>query len=137
MQYYQTRVEKIPGTDLREVSRKAKQLYASLNGRSKRRPHVRSKFFEKQKIFLGLFWQHLEDKLNNRDKLRRLKYFPCAIDLIIHTNCEPVSIKVNPHKSSEILYRFTGITKNREIFHVQIKEDKHSKEKFLISVFPI
>lgn len=137
MKYYQVKVGKIPGTDLKEVFKRARKIYDSIVGNAKRRAHVRSKYFKKQKIFLGLFWHHIDDKLNRRDKIRRLKYFPCAIDLIINSNYGPNSIKENPHKSSEILYRFTGITKDQEIFHVQIKEDIRTREKFLISAFPV
>lgn len=137
MKYYQTRVDKIPGTDLKEIFKRAKSIYDAICPKKKRRAHVRSRYFKKQKIFLGLFWHHIDDKLNRRDKIRRLKYFPCAIDLIMNSSYDPGSIKENPHTSSEILYRFTGITRNQEIFHVQIKEDIRSREKFLISVFPI
>jgi hypothetical protein len=107
MEYYQTREKKISGTDMKEVYKKAINVYKSIIKNSKRRPHIRSKYFRKQKVFLGLFWQHLEDKLNNKDKLRRLKYFSCAIELIMHSNFTPIS-KENVDKRSEILHRFGG-----------------------------
>lgn len=135
MKYYQTSVEKLSGSDLKEVTKKASRMYDEVIGKTRRRPYVRSKYFDKEKIFLGLFWSHLYGKLNHRDKLRRVKFFPAAIDLIQNTKYNPASIK-NPHKSSEILHRFAGKTKTGEIFLVQIKEDMRTGEKFLISVFP-
>lgn len=136
MQCYQTHTDKLSGTDLKEVIKKASQLYDEIIGRTKRRPYIRSKYFNKEKIFLGLFWEHLHGKLNHRDKLRRIKLFPLAIDLIKNTKIEPIS-KENVDKTSEILHRFIGRTKDKEIFFVQIKESKRSKEKFFISVFPL
>lgn len=68
--------------------------------------------------------------------MRRLKYFPCAIELIQKSRFEPES-KENPNKRTEILHRFTGVTKENDIFFVQIKEDKRTGQKWLISVFPL
>ena len=92
-------------------------------------------YFKKQKVFLGLFWQHLHEK-NLRDKARRLALFPCAIELIQKTKYEPSS-KDNPNRKSEIFHRFAGSTPDNEIFFVQIKEDKNTKEKYFISAFPL
>jgi hypothetical protein len=77
----------------------------------------------------------LRDKFSLKEKIRRLKFFPCALELIEHSRLNPVS-KDNPNKNSELLHRFKGETKQKEAFFVQIKEDKRSGEKFLISVFP-
>lgn len=65
-----------------------------------------------------------------------MKFFACAIELIKKSKHEPVS-KENPNKSGEILHRFAGSAKNDELFFVQIKEDKQTGKKFLISVFPV
>ena len=88
----------------------------------------------KEKIFLSLFWQHLGDK-HHKDRIRRIKYFPCAIEVICKSPFNPIS-KENREKKSEILHRFQGITKEKEKFYVQIKENKNNKQKYLISVFP-
>ncbi len=135
MDIYQTKAEIISGTDIKEVQRKAEQLYENITKRTRRRPYLRSRYFQKQKIFLGLFWSHLYQKLNHRDKLRRLKFFSCAMELILNSNHEPTA-KENPNKTSEVLYRFVGISKSGKRFFVQIKENKRSGEKFLISIFP-
>jgi hypothetical protein len=42
----------------------------------------------------------------------------------------------NPHKKGEILHRFAGLTKDKELFYVQIKEDKRSGKKYFMSCFP-
>lgn len=135
MKYYQTRAKKLPGTSYKEIYKYAITLFREIKRKTKRRPYIRSAYFNKEKIFLGLFWQHLEDHLHYNDRVRRLKYFVCALELIQNSKLPPV-FKENPHKSSEILYRFTGLDKNGEVFHVQIKEDRYTREKFLISIFP-
>lgn len=135
IQAHTTKSKKLPGTNFSEVYKKAFSLYAQIKKRSKRRPYIRSKYFKKDKIFLGLFWQHLHEKLNHRDKTRRVKYFPCAIELLQNTKFDPAS-KENPNEKTEILHRFTGITSEKEIFFVQVKEDKKTAQKYLVSVFP-
>lgn len=135
MQYYQTKAEIISGTDMREVQKKADLLYESIVKRTKRRPYLRSKYFKRQKIFLGIFWKHLHDKVNHRDKLRRLKCIHCALELIEYSQIEPDKVQ-NPNKSSEFLYRFKGRAKNGELFIVQIKENTKTNEKFFISAYP-
>lgn len=136
MQVYRTQVRKLPGTNFTEVSKKAFNSYKLIKNRSKRRPYIRSVYFKKQKVFLPLFWHHLHEKENLKDKTRRIKYFPCAIELIKNTNLPPVS-KENPNRRDEILHRFTGLTPDNEFFCVQIKEDKKTSQKWLISVFPL
>ncbi len=135
MQYYQTKVEKLSGSDLKEVMKKASDIYDDIKRKTKRRPYIRSRYFNKEKVFLALFWGHLHDKLNHRDKLRRVKLLLAAIDLIRNTKFEPIT-KRNPNRLSELLHRFGGKTKNGEIFFVQIKENKRSGEKLFISAFP-
>lgn len=136
MQYYKTKARKLPGTHWWQVSKKASGLYKEITSKTKRRPYVRSAYFDKQKVFLGLFWQHLHEKENIRDKVRRLKYFPCAIELIQKTRVEPIS-KENPNRPGEIVHRFAGSTPDNELFFVQIKEDRRTNQKWFMSVFPL
>jgi hypothetical protein len=82
-----------------------------------------------------LFWLRIWQNQNFRDKIRRIKYFPCAIELIRKSKLNPSS-KQNPNKPTEILHRFAGTTKENDLFYVQIKEDKKTGEKWLMSVFP-
>ncbi len=135
MKIYRTKVGRIAGTDFHEVRKKAFIIYQNIKRKSKRKPYVRSAYFNNEKIFLDLFWTHLFSKQNQRDRLRRTKYFASAIELIINCRFEPES-KINPNKKSEILHRFTGMLADESIFYVQIKEDKNTKHKWFLSVFP-
>ena len=135
MPIYKTKIKPFSGTRYADVGYKAFALFRQIKRKTKRRPYVRSAYFKKEKIFVELFWTHLQDKNNLRDKTRRLKYFPCALDLIRNSKHNPTS-KINPNKSKEILHRFVGTTEDGTNFFVQIKEDKNSKKKCLISVFP-
>ncbi|MFA6305409.1 MAG: hypothetical protein WC651_01605 [Candidatus Gracilibacteria bacterium] len=134
-QAYQTKASLLSGTDFHEVQKKAFALYTKIKSKSKRRPYIRSAYFKKDKIFLPLFWQHLWDKKKWQDRMRRLKYYASAIELIQQNKFAPKS-KENPNKTDEILHRFTGITKENHVFYVQIKENKQSGRKDLISIFP-
>lgn len=136
MKAYQTKSIKLSGTNFHEVRKKAFGLYQQEKKRTKRKPYVRSAYFKKDKIFLDLFWNHLYEKKNFGDLMRRMKFYPCALELIRHSNLEPTS-KENPNRKSEILHRFAGITPDKEFFFVQIKENKRSGNKWLMSVFPI
>lgn len=133
---YKAKTKPFSGTRYADVGYKAFGLYNQIKRKSKRRPYVRSAYFKKDKIFLELFWHHLQDKHNLNDKARRLKYFPCAIELIKESKIDPLLIKENPNKLSEILYRFSGIALNEDSFFVQIKMEKRSGRKWLMSIFP-
>lgn len=133
---YQTKTSKLSGTNFSEVYHKAFSLYRQIKKRTKRRPYIRSKYFKKDKIFLTLYWHHLHEKFNHRDKIRRVKYFPCALELIQNTMFEP-DTKENVDEKGVLLHRFTGISPEKEIFFVQIKQDKRTAQKYFMSVFPL
>ena len=135
MKVYRTRAKSLPGTRWAEVYKKAFLLYKQIRSRTKRRPYIKSAYFKKDKVFLELFWHHLHEKQNLRDKTRRLKYFSCSLDLIQNSTFEPVS-KENPNNNGEILHRFAGTTADNDLFFVQIKEEKRSAKKWLMSCFP-
>ncbi len=135
MKAYRTKAVRLAGSNFHEVRKRADSFYKRLKSQTKRRAYVRSAYFKKDKIFIDLFWQHLFDKNNWEDRTRRLKYFPAAVELIRYSHFEPTS-KENPNKRSEILHRFAGVTNDNELFYVQIKEDKKSGQKYLISIFP-
>lgn len=135
MKAYRTKAKKLPGTDFHEVRKKADTVYNEIRKRTKRRVYVRSAYFKKDKIFIDLFWTHLFEKKNWEDRTRRLRYFPVAIELIRHSRFDPSSTE-NRNRRSEMLHRFAGITGDDELFYVQIKEEKSSGQKFLVSVFP-
>jgi len=132
---YKTKAKKLPGTHWHQVNKKAFSQYKNIKIKSKRRPYIRSAYFGKEKIFLGLFWQHLHEKANIRDKTRRLRYFPCAIELIQNSRIKPTA-KISKEESKIYLHRFAGITPDKKRFFVQIKENTKNHQKWLISVFP-
>lgn len=132
---YQAKTKKLSGTDFHEVYSHALKLFKSLKKKSKRRPYVRSAFFKKDKVFLDYFWGHLWQK-KWQDRFRRLKFYACSLDLIQHSHVEQVS-KENPNKRSEILHRFAGSSAEKELFFVQISEDKKTGNKNFLSVFPV
>jgi len=67
--------------------------------------------------------------------VRRLKYLPCALDLIKNNQMPPIS-KENPNNSKILLHRFFGKTKEGFVFCVQILENKKTDQKHFMSVFP-
>jgi hypothetical protein len=131
---YQTKTGKLSGTSDDEVYKQARAVYDHIKSKSKRRPYIRSAYFGRQKVFFDFFWKHLAEKRSRRVRTQRLKYFACAIELIRKSRNEPIS-KENPNKRSEILHRFVGLTRDRELFFVQIKEDRRTSRKYLMSVF--
>jgi len=133
MHVYQAKAKKLIGTSFPEVRKRAFRFYADIKKKSKRKPYVRSCYFKKEKVFLDLFWSHLFEK-NYWDQTRRMKFLPCAIELIQKSHEKP-DLKQNPNCKGEIFYRFFGKTSDGEGFCVQIKEDKRNKKR-LISVFP-
>lgn len=131
---YQTKAEKLPGTSYKEVYKKARAIFAAIRSQTKRKPYVRSAYFHRQKIFFDFFWAHLSQK-SIPERIRRLKYFEVAIEVIRKSRNHPESMQ-NPNKKTEILHRFAGLTKNKELFFVQIKEHKRTGRKQLMSIFP-
>lgn len=131
---YRTRFGKLPGTSYKEVHKKAREIFGGIKHRTKRKPYLRSAYFNKQKVFFDFFWTHLSQK-GYPERVRRLKYFKAAVELIRESRNHPTSMQ-NPSKESEILHRFAGLTKDKELFFVQIKEDKRTQRKQLMSIFP-
>lgn len=131
---YQTKIKKLPGTNYSEVRKHALLLLNQIKRKTKRRPYIRSAYFNKQKIFFDYFWVHLFEK-NLKERVKRIKYFPCAIDLIRNSKIAPIS-KENIDNKNEILHRFIGKTKDKKMFFVQIKENKKNSKKYFMSCFP-
>lgn len=77
---------------------------------------------------------HLAQK-RRPERLRRLRYFAAALEVIRSSRNQPES-RQNPAKKIEILHRFSGLTKDKELFYVQVKERKPKGTKQLVSVFP-
>ncbi len=132
---YQTKSKKLSGTNLGETYRAALNYYKGIVRITKRKPYVRSAYFHKEKIFFDFFWDHLRQK-SPKERFKRLKFFKAAVELIKYSKNKPVS-KPNPNKN-EIYHRFAGLTSDKELFYVQIKEVKRGgrKPKYFMSCFP-
>lgn len=143
---YFTKVNKLPGTNYTEVKRNADIIFKQIKSKTKRRPYIRSAYFNKQKVFFDFFWQHLFKK-SLKERVRRLKFFPCAIDLIKNSRILPTS-KENVDNRNEILHRFLGQTKilrqveayklRPRIFYYQysrIREPVNSKLNFYVQPY--
>lgn len=134
MKVHQVKTAVFPGTDYEELYPRARTLYNKIKGQTRRQPYVRSNYFKKEKVFIELFWVHLNQK-NRKERNVRLKFYGCGIELLRNTKLESV-IKSNPNKPNELLHRFAGITPAKELFYIQVKENKRTKRKDLISIFP-
>ena len=134
MHVYKSSKARISGSNYREVSRAAKTIFKQIKSRTKRTPYVRSKYFRGEKVFLNIFWSHLHEK-HERERVRRLRFYSCAIDLIKSSTYDPIT-RENFKQKDEVLHRFSGKSKEGKIFTAQIKENKRTKRKDLISIFP-
>ena len=130
---FQTRTALLEGSSFDEVKKKIRLIYKKIEQKSRRRTYIRSAYFNKDKIFFDYFWHHLAQK-NRKIKTKRLKLFPAALDLISNCRNQPAS-KENPNNTQELLHRFYGLTKEKSLFCVQIKEDKKTSAKYFMSVF--
>jgi len=131
---YQAKSKKVAGTNLGEVYENASRIYREIASRTKRRPYIRSLYFNKEKVFFDYFWDHLRQK-SPKVRFERLQYFRVACELLKNSRNKPI-IKPNPNKPKETFYKFAGLTANKEIFFVQIKEKKGKKGKYFMSCFP-
>ena len=131
---YRAKATSLPGTRYTEVAPLARALLRSIARRTKRRPYLRSAYFGKDKIFFTYFWKHLM-QLPRYQRVRRLKYLPCAIELIRKSRQMP-EVYLKRDRPREIFYRFSGQAPNGPEFAVQIKENLRTRRKELMSVFP-
>lgn len=134
MQIYQSKYPRLTGSSYSEIERGARTVYKELARETKRNPYLRSVYFKKEKVFLKLYWDHLNQK-KRRDRKRRLQYYRSGLDLLQNSTYQPES-KPNPNGKNELVYRFAGKTKDGHLFYVQIKEDRQGKNKHLMSIYP-
>lgn len=133
MNTYKSKTVLLPGTSYPEVLTIARKEYKKIVNITKRQPYVRSTYFHKDKIFISVFWTHLMQK-HRKDRLKRLKLYNAAIDLMRNSRCEPETI-FKKNEPSVMLHRFYGVTKDGVEFCVQVKQDKRSGRKDFMSVF--
>lgn len=131
---FKSKYGKLPGTSYDEIIRNARKEYRKVQKQTKRQPYVRSRYFNRDKIFIGVFWPHLFQK-HRPEQARRARLFLCAIDLLRNTTFDPVTI-FSKDAPGEILHRFIGVTIDGELFYVQVKQSKKTNRKDFMSVFP-
>jgi hypothetical protein len=131
--YFHSKYAKLSGSDYSEVYSKARAIYDGLKSKTKRQPYIRSTYF-KSKVFLEMFWIHNAQKYRG-ERMRRLRYYRCAIDLLQNSHIAPDE-KLNPNGNHEKVFRFYGRAKSGDEFWVQVKEDKKTKGKYMMSIVP-
>ncbi len=134
MDYYKTGAGLLPGSNYAEVYRRAKEVFAVVKGKTKRKPYIRSKHFDREKIFFDYFWVHLYQK-PPRERMKRLKYVAAALEVLHQSQYPPKSI-VHRHNQHEMLHRFAGVTPHGQKFFVQVKETISTGTKQFMSTFP-
>jgi len=133
---YKSKYSQLPGTSHAKLMKAARHEYHKVQKRTPRRQaHVRSRYFNKDKIFLNQFWGHINQK-HPGDQTRRLKLFACALDLIRNSTETPETI-FSVNDLNTLLHRFSGESADGTAFSVQIKENKRNGRKDFMSVFPI
>lgn len=133
MNFYKTKLGRLPGTSYKEVFKQARSVFDKIKKKTKRKPYVRSAYFNKQKIFFDFFWVHNAQK-SPIDRYRRLRFFEAAIEVLRKSRNTPDSVE-SRHNPSEILHRFGGETVKGDKFYVQVKEYKRTGRKQLMSMF--
>ena len=131
---HQVKTSASPGSDFKEVYPPARKLYNRIKAQTKRQPYVRSKYFRNDKVFIELFWVHLNQK-SQKERRKRLKFYACAIELLRETRLEP-STKPSLKRNAELFHRFAGVTQKNELFYVQIKENTRTKRRILCLFSP-
>jgi hypothetical protein len=122
MQIYRTRVEQLHGSSYNEVIRRARSVYKTVAKQTRRQPYIRSRYFSNEKVFINSCWAHIHTK-NYKDRFRRLKFLPCAFELLRNSRLDP-EIKPNPNRPHSILYRFHGLTAKGERFVVHVERNE-------------
>lgn len=133
MRIYKSKAAQLPGSSYEEILVLARREHKKIENLTKRQPYVRSTYFNKDKIFISLFWTHLMQK-HRKVRTKRLKLYTAAIDLMRNSRCEPATI-FDRNDLSTLLHRFYGITKDGIEYCVQVKQDKRSGRKDFMSVY--
>ena len=131
---YRCSTNPLYSTQLAIILPQARNMFRTLEKKTKRKPHVRSQYFNKDKIFFDYFWSDLQKKIPS-ERARRLKLLPCALEVLRHSRQEPLSID-DANEPHIIRHRFAGCTPNGHMFYVQVKQDKRTGAKQFLSVFP-
>jgi hypothetical protein len=112
----------------------ARKAFRALQKQTKRRPHIRSAYFKKDKLFFDFFWQHMQSK-SVPDRARRLKYVPCALEILRQSRHDPITY-VDKYQPGIIKHEFIGKATDGIIFSVIIQQDRKTGKKQLLSIYP-
>ena len=134
MNLYQANKTQLGGTSYAEVMKNAHKTYNEVKRLTRRQSYVRSAYFNRDKVFINIFWNHLAQK-RAADQVRRARLLPAAIELLRHTQIAPETIIENKY-ANDILFRFSGITNDGVKFYVQVRQNKKTGRKDFMSVFP-
>jgi hypothetical protein len=88
---YKSKYNKISGNNYSEKERKARSIYNAFSKSTKRQPYIRSAYFNKEKVFLRLFWEHLAQK-RRAERERRIVFYNAALDLIRNSRVKPETL---------------------------------------------
>lgn len=132
MDVYKSKYSLLSGSRYDELIKSARREYTRIAHNTRRQPYLKSQYFGKSKVFVAMYWQHLGQK-SRVHRMKRLKVFSAAIDLIRHTTHAPITKIVNDDIT---YYRFLGQTSDGTFFYVQIKQDKKGRKDFM-SAFPV
>lgn len=133
MYQYKSNKSLLAGSSYDEVLKVARKEHKRIESMTKRQPYVRSTYFNKDKIFISIFWTHIMQK-DRKKRTIRLKLYSAAIDLLRNSRCEPETI-FNKDDLSTILHRFHGMTRDGTEYCVQVKQNKRTGRKDFMSVF--
>ena len=133
MKRYQSKAILLPGTSYEEVQVAARKEHKKVIALTKRQPYARSAYFNKNKVFLSVFWEHTMQK-SWKVRTERLKLYSAAIDLLRNSRHDPETI-IEQNSPSVLLHRFYGVTKDGVGYCVQVKQNKRTGRLDLMSVF--
>lgn len=131
---YRCKAAPLRGHRFVDIMPQVRKEFRTLQKRTKRRPHVRSDYFKKNKIFFDYFWQHMQRK-SVVDRARRLKYFPCALEVLRKSRHNPTTF-VDINQPDIIKHEFVAIAPDGVRFSVIIQEDRKTDKKQLLSLYP-
>lgn len=132
MKVYRSKYIKITGTSYEEIIRNARKQHQVIKKRTKRQPYIRSKYFNRDKIFVNLFWEHLMQK-HRGEQQQRARFYLCAIDLLRNNTHDPRTIFTYGNLNI-MLHRFIGISKDKEFLRTSKTKQKNWSQRFYICV---
>lgn len=131
---YHCKTKPLVGHRFVEIMPRARGVFRALQKQTKRRPYVRSTYFHRDKIFFDFFWQHLQQK-SVVDRARRLKYLPCALEVLRKSRHDPVTF-VDIRRPGIIKHEFVGVAPDGMRFSVVVQQDRGTDKKQLLSLYP-